>query len=112
MFNKIFNKQKDSKLVFYGAMHALGVLAYVSLVALFMNNAERIFGKKDNFLTPIIALMLFIISALITGSLVLLRPIYFYLEGQKKEAFKLLAYTAICLVIIFVLVILAYLLLR
>ena len=29
---------------------ALGVVVYVALVALVMNNAERIFGKMDNIL--------------------------------------------------------------
>jgi len=34
---------------------ALGVVVYVALVALVMNNAERIFGKMDNILLGVIA---------------------------------------------------------
>jgi len=100
---------KNSKLILFSVFHSLGVLVYVSLVALFMNNAEKIFGKKDNFMTGIIVLLIFILSALITSSLVLGRPILLYLDGKKAEAIKLLIYTIISLAVILVLVILAYL---
>jgi len=100
---------KNSKLVLFSVLHSLGVLVYVTLVALFMNNAEKIFGKKDNFMTGIIVLLIFILSALITSSLVLGRPILLYLDGKKAEAVKLLIYTIISLAVILVLVILAYL---
>ena len=52
---------------------------------------------------------IFILSALITGSLVLGKPILLYLDGQKKEGITLLFYTMIGLAIILALVILAYL---
>lgn len=93
----------------FGVLHSLGVLAYVSLVVLFMSNAEKIFGKSDNFLTGIIVLLIFILSALITGSLVLGRPIMYYLDGKKNEAIKLLSYTIISLAVILALVIFTYL---
>jgi len=99
---------KNSKLISFSVLHSLGVLVYVTLVALFMNNAENILGKKDNFMTGIIVLLIFILSALITSSLVLGRPILFYLDGKKTEAVKLLLYTIISLAVILVLVILAY----
>lgn len=93
-------------------LNSLGVLIYVSLVALFMDNAQKIFGKNDNFITGVIVLLIFILSALVTGSLVLGRPILFYLDGKKSEAVKLLFWTIISLAIILTLVILAYLELR
>lgn len=99
----------NKKLFYYGALHSLGVLAYVSLVALFMDNAQKIFGKNDNLIIGVIMLLIFILSALITGSLVLGRPILYYLEGQKREGVRLLLYTMIDLVIILTLVILVYL---
>lgn len=103
----------NKKLISLSILNSLGVLAYVSLVALFFNNAQRIFGgKADNFLAPVIMLTLFILSALITGSLVLGRPIMLYLDGQKKEGITLLFYTIISLAVILALVILAYLGLR
>ena len=100
---------EDKKLFFYGVMHSLGVLAYVSLVVLFMSNAQNIFGKGDNFMTGIIILLVFILSALITGSLVLGKPILFYLDGKKEAGVRMLFYTIISLAIILALVILAYL---
>jgi len=100
---------KDKKLFFYGAAHSLGVLAYVSLVVLFMNNAEKFFGNGDNVMAGVIMLLVFILSALITSSLVLGKPILLYLDGKKSEALKLLFYTIISLFIILALVILAYL---
>jgi len=102
----------NKKLFFYGAIHSLGVLAYVSLVVLFMSNAQNIFGKDDNFMTGIVVLMVFILSALITGSLVLGRPILFYLDGKKAEAIKLLFYTMASLFILLLLAINVILLLK
>ena len=104
---------KDKQLVSLSVLHSLGVLAYIFLVVLFMNNAQRILGKEDNsYLAPMIFLLLFVLSALITASLVLVRPILYYLDGKKTEAVKLLIYTIISLAVILALVILAYLGLR
>jgi hypothetical protein len=99
----------NKKLFFYGAAHSLGVLAYVSLVVLFMSNAQNIFGKGDNLMTGIMVLLIFILSALVTGLLVLGQPIILYLDGKKAEAVKMLFYTIISLFIVLALVILSYL---
>ena len=93
----------NKKLIYYGAAHSLGVLAYVSLLVLFLNNAQKLFGKNDNVMTDVIMLLIFILSALITGSLVLGRPIMFYLDGKKTEAVKLLFYTTASLFVLFLL---------
>ena len=103
----------DKKLVYLSILNSLGVLVYVSLVVLFMNNAEKIFGKmNNNSFAPIIFLLLFVLSALITGSLVLSKPAMLYLDGQKKEGITLLFYTIVSLAVILALVILVYLGLR
>ena len=67
-----------------------GVFVYVSLVAWLMFNAEMIFDESDSFLIPVFMLLLFVISASITGFLVLGRPIHLYLNNAKKEAFVFL----------------------
>ncbi|MFH1744592.1 MAG: hypothetical protein ABH881_00265 [bacterium] len=73
---------------------SLGALLYIALVSLFFMNGEHLLGAKINaFWGPILLLSLFIISALITGLLILGRPIWLYLEGQKKEAVTQLFYT-------------------
>ena len=102
---------KNSKLVFYALANSLGVFLYVSGVAWFLFNGEKIFGQQEkNFWVPVAMLLIFILSALITGSLVLGRPIYLYLKGLKEESVKLLAYTIIFLFIITLLVLAFHLL--
>jgi hypothetical protein len=73
--------------------YAAGAFAYVFLIALFFSNAERLFGavKEPNFLIPVFMLLLFVISAAVTGLLVLGKPVHLYLSGHKKEAFVFLS---------------------
>ena len=47
----------------------------------------------DNFLGPVAFLLLFVLSAAITGALILGRPVVLYLENRKLEAVKLFLYT-------------------
>ena len=74
-------------------LNALLTTAYITVVALIMQNGEKVFGEMNNMLGPIAFLLLFVLSAAITGSLVLGKPILMYLEGNKKEAIKLFLYT-------------------
>jgi len=92
---------KNSKLVFYALANSLAVFLYVSGVAWFLFNGEKIFGQQEkNFWMPVALLLTLIISATITGSLVLGRPILLYLKGLKTESIKLLFYTIISLFVI------------
>ncbi len=50
-------------------------------------------GQTDTVFIPIFMLMLFVFSAALTGSLMLGKPILWYLEGKKKEALLLFSYT-------------------
>lgn len=82
-----------------GIRNALGVLLYVSLIALFISNSERLFsGVPDMPFGPIAMLLLFIISALTTGSLVLWQPLKLLADGKKSEAGTLLCITGASLV--------------
>lgn len=69
-----------------------GLVAYVSAVAWIMSNGESIFGRLPNVLGPTAFLLLFVLSAAVTGSLFLGYPLYLYFEGRKKEALRLFAY--------------------
>lgn len=104
IFFKLY-QPNNKKLFFMSILHSLGVLAYVSLVVLFMSNVQKIFGKNDNIVAGIIILLIFILSALITGSLVLGRPIMLYLDGKKTEAVKLPFYTMASLFVLLLLAI-------
>jgi len=52
----------------------------------FLKEIETIF-------IPIIMLMLFVFSAALTGFLMLGKPIMWYFDGKKKEAWSLFFYT-------------------
>jgi hypothetical protein len=81
------------KLIQLSFVHSLGVMAYIMVVAWIINNAEKFFGKTSNFWGPVMFLMLFVFSALLTGILVLGRPIWMYLQNKKQEALYFLFVT-------------------
>jgi len=91
--------------------HALidagGTTVYIIAIASFLFYAQKIFGanEPDTVLAPIVMLLLFVISAATTSSLVFGKPILWYLEGKKKEAVSLLAYTLGLLLVITLLII-------
>jgi len=80
-----------------GFLNAVGTLIYIALVALLMQNGDKIFGEIENFLAPIAFLLLFTLSALTVGGLILGKPIMLYLDAKKKEAVALLISTALWL---------------
>ncbi|MFA6105370.1 MAG: hypothetical protein WC725_02095 [Patescibacteria group bacterium] len=94
----------DKKLLKLSFLQALGVVAYITLIATVMQNANRVIGPKDTFLTPIAVLLLFVVSASITAGLTLGRSILWYLDGQKKDAVSLFFYVVGWLFISMVLV--------
>lgn len=83
----------NSKLAIQSFLFSIGVVLYISLVAAIMNHGKTLFGKMDNFWGPIAFLMLFCVSAAITGLLVFGRPIYLFLNGHKTECVKQALYT-------------------
>lgn len=77
-----------------GFLQAFGVIIYVSLVGLFMSNANSILGKSDNFATPILVLTLLSFSVLICALIVLYKPYKLFISGKKKEAADVIVSTA------------------
>jgi hypothetical protein len=89
---------KNKKLFKLAALNSLGVVVYVFLVSLIINNGERVFGAVDDkMIAPLVFLLLFVFSALLTGGLILGKPLMMYFDGQKKESVKLLLMTGACL---------------
>ena len=85
------NKNNLIKIAF---INAFGVLAYISIFAFAITHLQKWFQPKgDTWLSPVLFLSVFIVSACITGSLILLKPILLYIEGQKKEAVNLFFFT-------------------
>lgn len=81
------------KLVTYSFLSAFGEGLYIFLVALLIRNGDKIFGNNPSILGIITFLLLFVVSAAISGALILGKPILFYLEGKKKEAIELFSLT-------------------
>ena len=69
------------------------VVAYILIIATFMNNAENMFGPANEFMAAITMLSLLVFSVALMGVLVFGRPVMWYLDGAKKEAVKLLLCT-------------------
>ncbi|MFA6295922.1 MAG: hypothetical protein WC663_01065 [Patescibacteria group bacterium] len=84
---------KKENIIGLSFMSAIGLTIYIALVTLIMNNAEKVFGSMKNYLGPVAFLLLFVLSATVTGSLVFGKPIMLYLEKQKTEAVKLFLFT-------------------
>ena len=91
-------------------VNAAGVFIYVFAVAWVGFNSQRIFGDSASFLQPLFVLLLFVISASITGLLVLGKPIHLYLGGLRKEAFTLLFATLAWLIFFLIFVVIVLLL--
>ena len=72
---------------FKGFIHAAGVFIYIAAVVSVLFNNQKIFGGAPDFFIPVFMLLLFVISASITGFLVLGRPIQLYISGFKREVF-------------------------
>ncbi len=94
-------------IVTYALANGLLTALYALLIALFFANAHDLFGDVKSTLIPMAMLLLFVFSALVCGSLVLGRPLMWYLDGKKKEALKLLGYTALTLFIVMIFVFVA-----
>jgi len=77
----------------YGFFHALLASGYIAVVALFLSNAQTIFGSGDKTVNAIAFLLTFVLSAAIMGITIFGRPILWYLAGKKREAILLVFYT-------------------
>ena len=93
------------KLIKTGFLCALGEGVYIGLVVLLINTLGHFLGDTpDNkILAPLTFLLLFVLSASVSGALVLGKPVMMYLEGKKKEAVQLFGLTVFWLFIFFIL---------
>jgi len=89
------------KICMQSFVHSFGVAIYIGAVATFMTNANAIFGKEDMIVTSIAALLLFSLSALVVGALLIGKPIMLFLEGKKKEAVQMVFASAGWLLLFF-----------
>lgn len=79
---------------FTGFLQASGLVSYIFLVTIFFNNIDNIFHNSTaENIAPIIMLLLFIISAVISASLVLGRAGVLFWEKKYTQAFTLIGWT-------------------
>jgi SNF family Na+-dependent transporter len=83
----------NAKLAKHSFIHSLGVLVYIFLVVMLMQQGEKIFENVSEIWAAMTMLLLLVLSAAVTGLLVLGRPVWLYFSGQKSEALKMFFYT-------------------
>jgi hypothetical protein len=81
------------KLIIYALGYAAGEAIYVLLVATLMLNANKIFGNNPGVFGILAFLLLFVISAAISGALILGKPSLLYMEGKRRDALELFVFT-------------------
>jgi len=67
---------------------------YIVLVALFMSNANEWLGQANSTIGVAAVLLLFSLSALVVGGLIVGKPIFLYIDGKKKDAVWMLIASA------------------
>lgn len=88
------------KPIVLGLLSALGVGLYCTLVAGFFRFGEKVFDHYQGFFLIVLILVLLVISAAITGSLVFGLSAYWVYKGQTAYGLKILVSTLAWLIII------------
>ncbi|MCR4328622.1 MAG: hypothetical protein NUV53_03855 [Patescibacteria group bacterium] len=83
----------------YALFDAGLTLAYISLVSFFIANGEAIFGPGGGQFATMAFLLLFVVSAALTGLFVFGRPILWHVQGATHEGITLAIYTVVYLAI-------------
>ncbi len=80
-----------------GILQSIGVSLYCTTIGSIMQNGDRLFGKQDNFITPIFVLTMLCVSVLVCALLVFKKPYDLFFDGKKKEAINVVVYTTVSL---------------
>ncbi len=81
---------------------ALGLALYVGLFAIFAIHVPPWFEKNQAThpaLGIILFLLAFVISAVISGSIILGYPIFLFFEGRRKDALKIVLWSVVWLLL-------------
>ena len=71
-------------------LNSLTAIIYIVCIILLIMYIPQVIGTgKDNILTPMAALSLFVLSAALMGYIFLYQPILMIVEGQKETGVKL-----------------------
>lgn len=95
MVAAVAKKTREPSLGFIAFLQALGLFIYCALVALLFWRGNQWFGSVPNFFGPLLFLILFVTSALISALVTLGYPIILFWEKrQRVQAIRLVLYTA------------------
>lgn len=84
---------KKLSLEFLGFVQGTSLIVYLLIVSAVMERLATRFGNNQSFVGPVVYLLFFIISAVISATIVLGQSGILFWEKKFKESFKLLAWT-------------------
>lgn len=84
-------------------LQAAGLAIYCGAVATLMLNLPRLFGQRPGVAGVAFLLVLFVVSAMVSASMVLGYPAYLVMKGRIREGVHVVAWTAGWLVVFLVL---------
>lgn len=88
------SKPGGLSLEFVGFLQAAGLVLYCGLVGSLLANGNRLFGPAPIFLAPVLFLLLFVLSAVISASIFLGYPFFiFWEEKRTAKALRLIFYS-------------------
>jgi hypothetical protein len=94
-----FHFKEKTSLYLISFLQALGLAFYCGLVSILFWKGDDLFGKSPNFWGPVLFLIVFATSALVSALLVLGYPFFlFWHKKQAGKAIKIVGYTAAWLV--------------
>lgn len=96
----------SKKIIKRSLLEAGAAVIYVTLIAAFFRNGNKLFAEEDNIGMPILMLLLLVFSVAFMGMTIFGRSIFWYLDGEKKAAIQLIFYK---LGFIFVIILLVFL---
>lgn len=79
-------------------LQAVGLVSYVGLVAVIFWKGNEWFGKMNSYFGPLIVLTLFSVSALVLALITLGYPFKLWQRGKGDEALKIVVYTALWII--------------
>lgn len=91
-----FLKKKQPLLSSEGFLPSLGLSLYVGLVTLLISQGNALFGNSKEamrYLGPLLFLMLFVVSAMVSALIVFYKPYLLFMQNKGKEALQLVLST-------------------
>lgn len=101
---------KAKNIILKGLYQSLGLATYCILVLFIMNNISNLFASSENLeiIQGFMFLTIFIVSALITGSIALVHPIFLAFRNRIKEGVFIVFSTAAWSIIFFIIALSIY----